>query len=56
MRARRDFLRQLVPAGVLGAVALNTDWLDRVVSAGAGVADRTAAEPGRNKQADATCQ
>ena len=44
MRARRDFLRQLVPAGVLGAVALNTDWLERIVSAGAAVADRSAAE------------
>src|SRR6185369_15104875 len=44
MRARRDFLRQLVPAGVLGAVALKTDWLERIVSAGAAVADRTAAD------------
>ena len=44
MNARRDFLRQLVPAGALGAVALNTDWLERIVSAGAAVADRTAAE------------
>ena len=30
--------------GALGAVALNTDWLERIVSAGAAVADRTAAE------------
>src|SRR5215217_6305850 len=44
MKARRDFLRQIVPAGVLGAVAFNTNWLDRVVSAAAGVADRPTAE------------
>src|SRR6266536_5157421 len=44
MNARRDFLRQLVPTGVLGAVALNTDWLERIVSAGAAVSDRTPAE------------
>jgi len=42
MTARRDFLRQLVPTGVLGAVALNTDWFERILSAGAAVADRTA--------------
>jgi isopenicillin-N epimerase len=44
MQARRDFLRQLVPAGVVGAVGFKTDWLERVVSAAAGVADRPAAE------------
>jgi len=44
MKARRDFLRQLVPTGVLGAVALNTDWLERIVSAGAAVADRAPAD------------
>ena len=44
MNARRDFLRQVLPVGALGAVALNTDWLERIVSAGAAVADRSAAE------------
>ena len=44
MNARRDFLRQVLPVGALGAVALNTDFFERVVSAGAAVADRTAAE------------
>src|SRR6266567_4450172 len=41
MKARRDFLRQMVPVGVLGAVAFKTDWLDRVGSAAAAVADRS---------------
>src|SRR6476659_5153132 len=44
MHRRREFLRQIVPAGALGAVAFNTDWLERVVSASAGAADRSAAE------------
>ncbi|HEY7292672.1 MAG TPA: aminotransferase class V-fold PLP-dependent enzyme [Vicinamibacterales bacterium] len=44
MPHRRDFLRQIVPTGALGVVALKTNWLDRVVSATAGVADRTAAD------------
>ena len=44
MTARRDFLRQVLPMGALGAVALNTDWLGRVVEAGAAVADRSAAD------------
>ena len=44
MQARRDFLRQIVPAGALGAVGFKTDWLERVASAAAGVADRPAAE------------
>jgi isopenicillin-N epimerase len=44
MKARRDFLRQLVPAGVLGAVAFKTDWIDRVASAAAAVADRSPSE------------
>jgi hypothetical protein len=44
MNARRDFLRKVVPMGALGAVALNTDWLDRIVSAGAAVADRLPAD------------
>jgi len=44
MQARRDFLRQVLPIGAATAVAFKTDWLDRVVSAGAAAADRTAAE------------
>ncbi len=44
MQARRDFLRQIVPAGALGAVGFKTDWLERAVSAAAGAADRPAAE------------
>src|SRR4051794_16478599 len=44
MNARRDFLRQVLPMGAIGAVALNTDFFERVVSAGAAVADRTAAD------------
>src|SRR5213594_2688787 len=44
MKARRDFLRQIVPAGVLGAVAFKTDWLDRVASAAAAVGDRSPSE------------
>jgi selenocysteine lyase/cysteine desulfurase len=44
MRARRDFLKQLVPAGAIGAVAFKTDWLERVVSATGAVADRPAAD------------
>src|SRR5436189_2686035 len=44
MHARRDFLRHLVPAGVVGAVGFKTDWLERVVSATAGAPDRPAAE------------
>jgi isopenicillin-N epimerase len=44
MQARRDFLRQLIPAGAVGLVGLKTEWLERVVSATAGVADRAAAD------------
>ena len=44
MQARRDFLRQIVPAGALGAVGFKTDWLERVASAAVGVADRPATE------------
>jgi selenocysteine lyase/cysteine desulfurase len=44
MTARRDFLRQVVPAGLAGMAALNTDWLARVASATAAAADRTPAE------------
>jgi selenocysteine lyase/cysteine desulfurase len=44
MKARRDFLRKVVPAGVLGAVAFKTDWLARIASATEAVADRSAAD------------
>jgi len=44
MNARRDFLRQVVPAGLVGVAALKTDWLARIASATAAVADRTPAE------------
>ena len=44
MQARRDFLRQIVPAGALGAVGFKADWLERVASAAAGAADRPAAD------------
>jgi isopenicillin-N epimerase len=44
MNNRRQFLSRLVPAGAAGYVAFKTDWLDRVVSATAAVADRTAAD------------
>src|SRR4051794_4066385 len=44
MQARRDFLRQVLPGSAAAAVALKTDWLDRVVTASAAVADRAPAE------------
>ena len=44
MTARRDFLRQIVPVGVVGYAGLKTDWLARTMSASAAVADRPAAE------------
>jgi len=44
MRARRDFLRQVLPFGAVTVAALKTDWLERVASAGAAAADRPAAE------------
>src|SRR5438128_4560666 len=44
MRARRDFLRQVLPIGAATVAALKTDWLERVVSAGAAAADRPASE------------
>jgi isopenicillin-N epimerase len=44
MNARRDFLRQMVPAGLAGMAALKTDWLARVASASAAAADRTPAD------------
>ena len=44
MNARRDFLRQVVPAGLVGVASLKTDWLARIASATAAVADRTPAE------------
>ena len=44
MQRRRDFLRQIVPAGALGAVGFTTDWFERAASAAAAVADRSPAE------------
>jgi len=44
MTARREFLRQVMPAGALGIVGFQTDWLDRVVSATAAAADRSPAD------------
>src|SRR5438094_2460499 len=44
MQARRDFLRQVLPIGAATAVAFKTDWLERVVAAGAAAADRSPAE------------
>src|SRR5436305_1226108 len=44
MQARRDFLRQVLPAGAATAIAFKTEWLERVVSAGAALADRPPAE------------
>src|SRR5918912_1759105 len=44
MHARRDFLRQVIPAGAVGLVGLNSGWLERVVSASAAVADRPPSE------------
>jgi isopenicillin-N epimerase len=44
MNARRDFLRQFVPAGVVGAAVLKIDWLGRIASASAAAADRPASE------------
>ena len=44
MNARRDFLRQIVPAGLVGVAALKTDWLGRIASATAAAADRSPAE------------
>jgi selenocysteine lyase/cysteine desulfurase len=49
MNARRDFLRQLVPAGIAGVVVgakfkSGSEWLERVVSASEAVADRPPAE------------
>src|SRR6267143_1940859 len=44
MQARRDFLRQVVPAGAAVLVGLKTNWLERVVSATSAVADCDAEE------------
>jgi isopenicillin-N epimerase len=44
MHRRRDFLRQVLPIGAATVAALKTDWLERVVSAGAATADRPPAE------------
>src|ERR1041385_4546235 len=44
MQPRRDFLRQLVPAGVVGAVGFKTDWLERVASAAGALTDASSAD------------
>src|SRR5262245_56123535 len=44
MQARRDFLRQVVPAGAAGFIGLKTNWLERVVSGTGAVPDRSAAD------------
>src|SRR5262245_33532379 len=44
MQARRDFLRHVVPAGALGFIGLKANWLERVASATAALADRAAAD------------
>jgi selenocysteine lyase/cysteine desulfurase len=44
MNARRDFLRQVVPAGLVGVAALKTDWFGQIASATAAAADRSPAE------------
>jgi selenocysteine lyase/cysteine desulfurase len=44
MQHRREFLRQVIPAGAMGYVGLKTNWLDRVVAATGAVADRTATD------------
>src|SRR5262252_2182255 len=44
MQRRREFLRQVVPAGVVGLTALKSNWLDRVMAATAAVADRAPAD------------
>jgi len=44
MDGRRDFLRKIVPLGAGTAIAFKTDWLERVVAAGAAAADKPAAE------------
>src|SRR5438045_5216320 len=49
MRARRDFLRQILRSGAAGYIALLTDWLGRVSEATAAVADRSAAELAANE-------
>src|SRR6516165_3238634 len=41
MQYRRDFLRQIVPAGAVGLIALKSDWLERVVAATGSVAEHS---------------
>jgi len=41
MQARREFLRRVIPASAMGLAALKSDWLGRVASATAAVADRS---------------
>ena len=44
MQGRRDFLRQMAPAGALGFIGLKANWLERVVSATSALADRSATD------------
>ncbi|MGE5243694.1 MAG: aminotransferase class V-fold PLP-dependent enzyme [Betaproteobacteria bacterium] len=44
MWQRREFLKQMVPAGAGVLAALNTDWFERVVEATARIADRPPSE------------
>src|SRR5262245_17229894 len=44
MQQRRDFLKRIVPASAIGYVGLRTDWLSRVASASAAIADRAPAD------------
>lgn len=49
MWQRREFLRQIVPAGAGVLAALKTDWFERVVQATARVADRPAPAVARDE-------
>ncbi len=44
MWQRREFLKQIVPAGAGAVAALKSDWFERVVEASSAVADRPAAD------------
>jgi isopenicillin-N epimerase len=44
MRARREFLRTVLPVGAAAYAGLKTDWLARVASASAAIGDRPAAD------------
>jgi isopenicillin-N epimerase len=44
MQRRRDFLRQVIPAGGAAYAALRSDWLNRVAAATSAAADRSPAD------------